>query len=47
MKMIYEVLSGDNFVIDDYRTQEEAEAKIAELKAKKYYSYLKIITVKE
>ncbi|MCQ2589279.1 MAG: hypothetical protein MJ179_02540 [Treponema sp.] len=46
MKKIYEVLNGDNFVIDDYRTQEEAEAKIKELKELHYYSYLKVITIK-
>lgn len=47
MKKIYEVLSGENYVIGDYRTQEEAEAKIAELKLKEYYSYLKVLTVKD
>lgn len=47
MKKIYEVLNGDNFVLNDYRTEKEALDFMELAKSKGVYTWLKVLTVKE
>jgi hypothetical protein len=45
MKKIYEVLNGDNFVLNDYKTEKEALDFMQFAKSKGVYVYLKVLTV--
>lgn len=47
MKKIYEVLNGENNVLNDYRTEQEARDFMQFAKSKGVYTYLKILTIKE
>jgi hypothetical protein len=47
MKKIYEVLNGDNFVLNDYQTEKEALEFMQFAKSKGVYTYIKVLTVTE
>lgn len=47
MKKIYEVLNVDNYVLNDYKTEKEANDFIQYAKSKGVYTYLKVLTVND
>ena len=47
MKKIYEVLNGENYVLNDYSIEREARDFMQFAKSKGVYTYLKILTIKE
>lgn len=47
MKKIYEVLNGDNYVLNDYSTEKEALDFMQFAKSKGVYTWLKVLTITE